>query len=104
MIIDNHQKKIKTSKVKNLTSISSESQPQGSKKISVKNVKESSSNIESSSSIDLSAEQKKRVSELNYGPDSQRISQEVEEVIKRIENKKRQKPKLLEKKRNIVWK
>lgn len=40
-------------------SISSESQPQGSKKISVKNVKESSSNIESSSSIDLSAEQKK---------------------------------------------
>ena len=94
------KKKIKTSKVKNLTSISSESQPQGSKKISVKNVKESSSNIESSSSIDLSAEQKKRVSELNYGPDSQRISQEVEEVIKRIENKKRQKPKLLEKKRN----
>ena len=95
-----NKKKIKTSKVKNLTSISSESQPQGSKKISVKNVKESSSNIESSSSIDLSAEQKKRVSELNYGPDSQRISQEVEEVIKRIENKKRQKPKLLEKKRN----
>ena len=94
------KKKIKTSKVKNLVSISSESQPQGSKKISVKNVKESSSNIESSSSIDLSAEQKKRVSELNYGPDSQRISQEVEEVIKRIENKKRQKPKLLEKKRN----
>ena len=95
-----NKKKIKTSKVKNLTSISSESQPQGSKKISVKNVKESSSNIESSSSIDLSAEQKKRVSELNYGPDSQRISQEVEEVIKRIENKKRQKPKLLDKKRN----
>ena len=94
------KKKIKTSKVKNLVSISSESQPQGSKKLSVKNVKESSSNIESSSSIDLSAEQKKRVSELNYGPDSQRISQEVEEVIKRIENKKRQKPKLLEKKRN----
>ena len=78
------KKKIKTSKVKNLVSISSESQPQGSKKLSVKNVKESSSNIESSSSIDLSAEQKK----------------EVEEVIKRIENKKRQKPKLLEKKRN----
>ena len=94
------KKKVKTSKVKNLASISSESQPQGSKKISVKNVKESSSNIESSSSIDLSAEQKKRVSELNFGPDSQRISQEVEEVIKRIENKKRQKPKLLEKKRN----
>ena len=94
------KKKIKTSKVKNLVSISSESQPQGSKKLSVKNVKESSSNIESSSSIDLSAEQKKRVSELNYGPDSQRISQEVEEVIKRIENKKKQKPKLLEKKRN----
>jgi len=94
------KKKMKTTKVKNLASISSESQPQGSKKISVKNVKESSSNIESSSSIDLSAEQKKRVSEINYGPDSQRISQEVEEVIKRIENKKRQKPKLLEKKRN----
>ena len=94
------KKKKKTSKVKNLVSISSESQPQGSKKLSVKNVKESSSNIESSSSIDLSAEQKKRVSELNYGPDSQRISQEVEEVIKRIENKKKQKPKLLEKKRN----
>ena len=94
------KKKIKTLKVKNLVSISSESQPQGSKKLSVKNVKESSSNIESSSSIDLSAEQKKRVSELNYGPDSQRISQEVEEVIKRIENKKKQKPKLLEKKRN----
>ena len=84
-----------------MASISSESQPQGSKKISVKNVKESSSNIESSSSIDLSAEQKKRVSELNYGPDSQRISQEVEEVIKRIENKKRQKPKLLEKKKKL---
>ena len=51
--------------------------------------KESSSNIESSSSIDLSAEQKKRISECNIGPDSQRISQEVEEVIKRIENKKK---------------
>ena len=54
------KKKLKTSKIKNLTSISSESQPQGSKKISVKNIKESYSNIESSSSIDLSAEQKKK--------------------------------------------
>ena len=94
------KKKLKTSKIKNLTSISSESQPQGSKKISVKNIKESSSNIESSSSIDLSAEQKKRISECNIGPDSQRISQEVEEVIKRIENKKKKNPKLLDKKRN----
>ena len=75
-------------KMKGFASVSSESQPQG-KKISAKNVKESSSNIESSSSIDLSAEQKKRQSEFNYGPDSQRISQEVEEVIKRIANKKK---------------
>ena len=92
-------KKSQPTKMKGLQSISSESHPQG-KKISARNVKESSSNIESSSSIDLSAEQKKRQSEYNFGPDSQRISQEVEEVIKRIENKKRQKPKLLEKKRN----
>ena len=87
------------SKMKGFTSVSSESQPQG-KKISAKNVKESSSNIESSSSIDLSAEQKKRQSEFNYGPDSQRISQEVEEVIKRIEDKKKKGNKnLLDKKR-----
>ena len=73
----------------------------GKKKIAPKQVKESSSNIESSSSIDLSAEQKKRQSEFNYGPDSQRISQEVEEVIKRIENKKKMKKgsKMLNKKR-----
>jgi len=88
------------SKMKGFASVSSESQPQG-KKISAKHVKESSSNIESSSSIDLSAEQKKRQSEFNYGPDSQRISQEVEEVIKRIEDKKKLKKvgKLLNKKR-----
>ena len=95
------KKKSQTTKMKGLQSVSSESQPQG-KKIAARNVKESSSNIESSSSIDLSAEQKKRQSEYNFGPDSQRISQEVEEVIKRIEDKKRLKksPKLLDKKRN----
>ena len=89
------------SKMKGFASVSSESQPTGGKKIAVRNVKESSSNIESSSSIDLSAEQKKRQSEFNYGPDSQRISQEVEEVIKRIEDKKQLKKngKLMEKKR-----
>ena len=86
----------------------SSSQP-AKKKISAQKVKESSSNIESSSSIDLSAEQKKalssarRSSEVHevHGPDSQRISQEVEEVIKRIEDKKKQKKssKFLEKKR-----
>ena len=94
------KKKIQPTKMKGLQSISSESHPQG-KKIAARNVKESSSNIESSSSIDLSAEQKKRQSEYNFGPDSQRISQEVEEVIKRIEDKKRQKktPKLVGKKR-----
>ena len=95
------KKKTPPSKMKGLQSVSSESHPQG-KRISARNVKESSSNIESSSSIDLSAEQKKRQSEYNFGPDSQRISQEVEEVIKRIEDKKRQKktPKLLGKKKN----
>ena len=95
------KKKSQPTKMKGLQSISSESHPQG-KKISARNVKESSSNIESSSSIDLSAEQKKRQSEYNFGPDSQRISQEVEEVIKRIEDKKRQKktPKLLGKKKS----
>ena len=94
------KKKVQPSKMKGLQSVSSESHPQ-SKKIAARNVKESSSNIESSSSIDLSAEQKKRQSEYNFGPDSQRISQEVEEVIKRIEDKKRQKktPKLLGKKK-----
>ena len=94
------KKSSQVSKMKGFQSVSSESQPQG-KKISAKNVKESSSNIESSSSIDLSAEQKKRQSEFNYGPDSQRISQEVEEVIKRIENKKKMKKgsKMLNKKR-----
>ena len=87
--------------MKGFASVSSESQPQGGKKIAARNVKESSSNIESSSSIDLSAEQKKRQSEFNYGPDSQRISQEVEEVIKRIEDKKKLKKngKLMDKKR-----
>jgi len=94
------KKKVQPPKMKGLQSVSSESHPQ-SKKIAARNVKESSSNIESSSSIDLSAEQKKRQSEYNFGPDSQRISQEVEEVIKRIEDKKRQKkaPKLLGKKK-----
>ena len=89
------------------------SQP-AKKKIAASKVKESSSNIESSSSIDLSAEQKKQsssstgrggrrkteVGEIS-GPDAQRISQEVEEVIKRIEDKKKLKKegKLLDKKR-----
>ena len=87
---------------------------QGRKKIAAKQVKESSSNIESSSSIDLSAEQKKKESSLErssggrrktevgeIGPDSQRISKEVEEVIKRIEDKKKIKKgdKFLDKKR-----
>ena len=83
---------------------------QGRKKIAAKQVKESSSNIESSSSIDLSAEQKKQSSSSGgrrktevgeIGPDSQRISKEVEEVIKRIEDKKKMKKqgKLLDKKR-----
>ena len=95
------KKNSQVSKMKGFASVSSESQPQGGKKIAARNVKESSSNIESSSSIDLSAEQKKRQSEFNYGPDSQRISQEVEEVIKRIEDKKKLKKngKLMDKKR-----
>ena len=68
------------------------------KVVQYKNVKESSSNIESSSSIDLSGEQKKRSGE--YGPESQRISQEVETAVKRIEDKKKlRKGNLLEKKR-----
>ena len=88
------------------------------KKITASKVKESSSNIESSSSIDLSAEQKKQSSSYSTGgrassskrrtevgeitgPDAKRISQEVEEVIKRIEDKKKLKKegKLLDKKR-----
>ena len=88
--------------------------PPAKKKITTSKVKESSSNIESSSSIDLSAEQKKmsssssgrrRTAEIKdiqgQGPDSQRISQEVEEFIKRIEDKKKTKKagKLMEKKR-----
>ncbi len=88
--------------------------PPAKKKIAASKVKESSSNIESSSSIDLSAEQKKmssspsgrrRTAEVKdiqgQGPDSQRISKEVEEVIKRIEDKKKIKKtgKLMEKKR-----
>ena len=83
----------------------------GKKKIAARQVKESSSNIESSSSIDLSAEQKKHSSSSSGrrrtevgeipGPETQRISQEVEEVIKRIEDKKKMKKggKLLDKKR-----
>ena len=87
------------------------SQP-AKKKITASKVKESSSNIESSSSIDLSAEQKKQSSSYSggrrktevgeiQGPDAKRISQEVEEVIKRIEDKKKLKKdsKLLDKKR-----
>ena len=91
----------------------STSTPQATKKIAASKVKESSSNIESSSSIDLSAEQKKQSSSSPagrgrrraemaeiHGPDSQRISQEIEEVIKRIEDKKKMKKgKMLDKKR-----
>ena len=89
---------------------STSAQP-GKKKIAPRQVKESSSNIESSSSIDLSAEQKKHSSSSSGrrrtevgeipGPESKRISQEVEEVIKRIEDKKKMKKgeKLLDKKR-----
>ena len=88
--------------------------PPAKKKITTSKVKESSSNIESSSSIDLSAEQKKMSSSSSarrrtvevkdiqgQGPESQRISQEVEEFIKRIEDKKKTKKagKLMEKKR-----
>ena len=78
--------------------------PPGGKKIQASKVKESSSNIESSSSIDLSAEQKKRRGkeypstsvhsikssrEHKQGPESERIHAEVENVIKKIEDKKR---------------
>ena len=77
--------------------------PPGGKKIQASKVKESSSNIESSSSIDLSAEQKKRRKnehpsssikssrEYKVGPESERIHAEVENVIKKIEDKKRMK-------------
>ena len=94
------------------TPINQGQRQQKRKRISAKQVKESSSNIESSSSIDLSAEQKKQMSSSSggrrrtemaevSGPDSQRISQEVEAVIKRIEDKKKMKrgEKLLDKKR-----
>ena len=54
------KKNSQVSKMKGFASVSSESQPTAGKKIAVRNVKESSSNIESSSSIDLSAEQKKK--------------------------------------------
>lgn len=62
--------------------------------VSVKNVKESSSNIESSSSVDLSGEQKRKGK-------TDKINKEVEEAIKNIESKKkyRKSDKLLEKKR-----
>ena len=83
--------------------------PPGGKKIEASKVKESSSNIESSSSIDLSAEQKKRASSENIrnlksssGPESDRIHDEVKNVIKSIEDRKRAKKggeKLLDKKR-----
>ena len=74
--------------------------PPGGKKIQASKVKESSSNIESSSSIDLSAEQKKKTaservhsmkssSREKIGPETQRIHAEVETVIKKIEDKKR---------------
>ena len=77
--------------------------PPGGKKIQASKVKESSSNIESSSSIDLSAEQKKKrrnehpsssiksSREYKVGPESERIHAEVENVIKKIEDKKRMK-------------
>ena len=83
--------------------------PPGGKKIEASKVKESSSNIESSSSIDLSAEQKKRSSretirdmKSSSGPEGERIHAEVENVIKKIEDRKRTKKtgeKLLDKKR-----
>jgi hypothetical protein len=87
--------------------------PPGGKKIQASKVKESSSNIESSSSIDLSAEQKKRsgtekissvksTSREKIGPETERIHAEVENVIKKIEDKKRIRKgdeKLLDKKR-----
>ena len=87
--------------------------PPGGKKIQASKVKESSSNIESSSSIDLSNEQRKRGGKENIstmksssrekiGPESERIHAEVESAIKKIEDKKRIRKgdgKLLDKKR-----
>ena len=87
--------------------------PPGGKKIQASKVKESSSNIESSSSIDLSNEQRKRggkehistmksSSREKIGPESERIHQDIESAIKKIEDKKRIRKgdgKLLDKKR-----
>lgn len=66
-----------------------QSSSQSREKISSRQIKESSSNIESSSSIDLSNEQKKNAGKYAFRPESQRISQEVQEVIKKIETKKK---------------
>ena len=86
----------------------SPSPPRG-KKIEASKVKESSSNIESSSSIDLSGEQKKRgmnekISNIKSSrrPESARIHNEVVEVIKKLEDRKKTRKdegKLLDKKR-----
>ena len=83
--------------------------PPSGKKIEASKVKESSSNIESSSSIDLSGEQKKRgmnekISNIKSSrrPESTRIHNEVVEVIKKLEDKKKTRKdagKLLDKKR-----
>ena len=83
--------------------------PPSGKKIEASKVKESSSNIESSSSIDLSGEQKKRgmnekISNIKSSrrPESARIHNEVVEVIKKLEDKKKTRKdagKLLDKKR-----
>ena len=83
--------------------------PPSGKKIEASKVKESSSNIESSSSIDLSGEQKKRgmnekISNIKSSrrPESARIHNEVVEVIKKLEDRKKTKKdegKLLDKKR-----
>lgn len=68
----------------------------------VKKIKEVTGVVESSSSIDLSSSQKKSGENYSSGPESQRITQEVAEVIKRIENKNKQNHanKLLDKKRS----
>ena len=83
--------------------------PPSGKKIEASKVKESSSNIESSSSIDLSGEQKKRgmnekISNIKSSrrPESTRIHNEVVEVIKKLEDRKKTRKdegKLLDKKR-----
>lgn len=69
--------------------------------ISSRAIKESSSNVESSSSIDLSNEQKKNANKFTYQPENQRINEEVAEVIKKIETRKKIKKdnQLLDKKR-----